>query len=124
MAGFDRCAAALALTESDDDQKAWGDQGLAIGRWQMHPAFVAEWWPDDIAVGWSWDRLFHAALLKFYDARYVAGVTLSQVVMEFHLGVQAVKDGRSDAHYLAQVEEFYDSPVATRGGSPCTRVYC
>ncbi len=67
MTGFERFAAALALTESDDDQKAWGDQGLAIGRWQMHPAFVAEWWPDDIAVGWSWDRLFHAALLKFYE---------------------------------------------------------
>ncbi len=115
MTDFERFAAALALTESDDDQKAWGDQGLAVGRWQMHPAFVDEWWPDDIEVGWSWDRLFHAALLKFYTARFVQGVTLSTVVMEFHLGVAAVKEGRQDPHYLTKFVKFYDSPVQARG---------
>src|ERR1700732_382897 len=112
MTDFERFAAALALTESDNDQKAWGDQGLALGRWQMHPAFVDEWWPDDIGVDWSWDHLFHAALLRFYSKKFVAGVTLSTVVMEFHLGVQAVKDGRWDATYWLRFSKHYDAPVS------------
>jgi hypothetical protein len=112
MTEFERFAAALALTESDNDQKAWGDQGLAMGRWQMHPAFVDQWWPTNIEVDWSWDHLFHAALLRFYTARYVQGVTLETVVMEFHLGVQAVKEGRRDATYLARFGKHYNAPAA------------
>lgn len=110
MTEFERFAVALALTESDNDQKAWGDQGLAMGRWQMHPAFVDEWWPDDIGVDWSWDHLFHAALLRFYTTRYVQGVTLSTVVMEFHLGVKAVNEGRWEAIYWERFRKFYDAP--------------
>jgi hypothetical protein len=115
MTDFERFAAALALTESDNDQKAWGDQGLAMGRWQMHPAFVDEWWPDDIGVDWSWDHLFHAALLRFYTKRFVERVTLFTVVMEFHLGVQAVKDGRWDATYLERFRMHWSAPVSLIG---------
>lgn len=111
MTDFERFAAALALTESDNDQKAWGDQGLAMGRWQMHPAFIDEWWPDGIGVDWSWDHLFHAALLRFYTTKYVQGVTLSRVVMEFHLGVQAVEEGRWDKPYWNRFSKYYNDPA-------------
>ena len=113
MTDFERFAAALALTESDNDQKAWGDQGLAMGRWQMHPAFVDEWWPDDIGVDWSWDHLFHAALLRFYTTRYVQGVTLNRVVMEFHLGVHAVKEGHWDKTYWERFRKYYDAQITS-----------
>lgn len=107
MTDFEKFAHALALTESHDNPQAWGDQGLAVGRWQMHPAFVDNYWPDDIGVDWSWDHLCRAALLRFYSTRFQPGRTLEQVVMEFHLGVHAVAEGDWDAVYAARFQTFY-----------------
>jgi hypothetical protein len=108
MTEFLRFEQALALTESDDDQKAWGDQGLAMGRWQMHVAFVDEWWPDDIGVDWSWDHLFAAALQRFYSAKFAAGVTLQHMVMQFHLGEKAQLRGDHDDVYWTRFVKFYN----------------
>ncbi len=99
MTGFEKFAKALALTESNDNAQAWGDQGLACGRWQMHPAWVDEWWPDGIEVNWSWDHLFRAALLRFYTAKFQPGIVLSKIIMEFHLGAAAVASGEFDHAY-------------------------
>jgi hypothetical protein len=109
MTDFERFASALAMTESNNNPQAFGDDGLAYGRWQMHPAFVDEWWPDDVGVDWSWDQLFINALLRFYDTRLQPGRSLIDVVMEFHLGVQAVKDGKWDKPYAERFTGFYSS---------------
>jgi hypothetical protein len=108
MTDFDKFAQALALTESNDNPQAFGDDGLAYGRWQMHPAFVDEWWPAELEVLWSWDHLFRAALLRFYSARFQPGRTLEQVVMEFHLGVHAVAEGKWDQAYQKRFQDFYN----------------
>lgn len=113
MTDFERFAHALALTESHDNPQAFGDDGLAYGRWQMHPAFVDDWWPDDIGVDWSWDHLFRAALLRFYSTRSAAGVPLQKVVMEFHLGVHAVAAGEWDTKYGLRFADFYDGVEKT-----------
>jgi hypothetical protein len=111
MTDFERFAQALALTESNDNPHAWGDQGLAVGRWQMHPAFVDEWWPGDIGVDWSWDRLFRAALLRFYSTKCEPLVSVVNLVMQFHLGVHAVAEGKWDKDYEARFVGFYTQVV-------------
>ena len=113
MTDFERFAKALALTESNDDPRAWGDHGVAAGRWQMHPAFVDEWLPISMEVAESWDQLFHDTLENFYQVRTAKGVALDKLVMEFHLGVHAVAEGKSDADYAARFAKFYEGVKST-----------
>lgn len=108
MTDFDKFAHALALTESDDNEHVWGDNGVAVGRWQMHPAFVAEWTPLHLEVAESWDGLFRDTLKHFYEVRTAKGVTGTKLAMEFHLGVRAVAIGRWDTPYQLRFEEFYN----------------
>ncbi len=97
---FEKFALALALTESDDNERAWGDDGghgvnyLACGRWQMHPAFVWEFGPAQVQVLDSWNTVFKHTLFNFWMSRGAAGRSENQIAMEFHLGVAAVKEGR------------------------------
>jgi hypothetical protein len=107
MTDFEKFAYALALTESHNDPRAWGDDGVAVGRWQMHPAFVDEFWPADLEVAESWDDLFRAVLREFYGKRQALNVPLPIMVMEFHLGVRAVAEGKRDANYAARFAKFY-----------------
>lgn len=109
MTDFERFAHALAMTESHDKPEAIGDDGLAFGRWQMHPAWLDEWWPDGLGVDWSWDRLFREGLKRFYDSRMLPGVSLIDVVMMFHLGEHAVKEGKWDRPYQDRFTGFYEA---------------
>jgi hypothetical protein len=102
MTDFERFSKALALTESNDDSKAWGDSGLACGRWQMHPAWAFDWWPKHVGVLWSWDTLFRTMLQSFYLAKSAERHAVTMIAMEFHLGAAAVKNGAWDAPYLAR----------------------
>jgi hypothetical protein len=99
---------ALALTESQNNQRAWGDQGLACGRWQMHPAFVWDYGPDNVAVRASWDDIFSAALAGFFQERAPITTDPVKLAMEFHLGVRAVSEGQWDAVYAARFQSFYE----------------
>lgn len=45
MASVDRFVAITALCESVDNPEAWGDDGRACGRWQIHPSAYASWGP-------------------------------------------------------------------------------
>lgn len=97
---FVKFAAALGATESTDNPHAWGDEGLAVGRWQMHPAFVDDYYPDDvIEVHDSWNTFFRKVLLQFVTRREAAGSDVMRAAMEFHLGVEAVRIGQWDAQY-------------------------
>lgn len=79
---------ALAITESNDNPAAWGDQGLAMGRWQVHPAWV---W-DHLcktglfpAVRESWNSWIERGIMYFVQL-YSVRFTPRELAMSFHLG--------------------------------------
>jgi hypothetical protein len=102
MTEYEKFAQALALTESQDKQFSWGDDGLACGRWQMHPAWVDRYWPDDVGVDWSWDHLFRAALIRFWGGKHKIGRP-TELAMEFHVG-----------HWIEPTDHAWDKPYAAR----------
>lgn len=104
---FNKWKAALAMTESTNNDRAWGDEGLAVGRWQMHPAFVWDFGPDDVAVRESWDALFADTLLNFYATRAPHVPDPVKLAMEFHLGLHAVAEGQWDQVYADRFQGFY-----------------
>ena len=129
MTEFERFAEALAKTESDDRELAWGDPKehtapstvdffghrlaipgrdfMAMGRWQMHPAWYAEWADPAMQVGWSWDEAFRAALRKFWDAYDTQSVPIGHRVMIFHLGASAFARGQWDQDYFDRFHRFW-----------------
>ena len=108
MIDFDKFLNALAMTESNDDTKAWGDEGLAVGRFQMHPAFVWDYGPDTVGVVWSWDHVFRETLRNFLAEREpIHNGDAVHIVMEFHLGVSAVSKGQWDKAYAERFARFY-----------------
>ena len=131
MADFERFAEALAKTESDDRELAWGDpksrEGLtyigvgtaarrfegsnfmACGRWQMHPAWYAEWADPAIQVGWSWDEAYRAALKRFWVKETPNVTTEVDKAMIFHLGSSAWARGEWDQPYADRFTRFYDT---------------
>lgn len=69
-ATFEQWSTALAYTESNNNPNApLGDDGRAIGRWQMHLPFLYTWltsyqWRGEITV----DKRCELALRNFYNA--------------------------------------------------------
>lgn len=131
MSEFERFALALALTESADRECAWGDpkapQGIsetwlsgnlaqvkgarfmALGRWQMHPAWYAEWADAGVEVDWSWDQAFRAALLRFWDKMVKGGWPALSIALIFHLGMNAFARGERDHVYASRFVKFWDA---------------
>lgn len=131
MTEFERFALALALTESDDRELAWGDaksrEGLtyigvgsgarrvegaefmAMGRWQMHPVWYAEWADPAIQVGWSWDTAFRAALRRFFDEYGRQDKPIWERAQIFHLGASAFARGEVDRDYALRFARFWDA---------------
>ena len=82
---FDQFADVLAHVESADNPQAWGDAGRACGRWQQHPAFVAQWCPSmRWTLGMRWDDVFREALREFYNAAVRDGVPDEEAAEGFH----------------------------------------
>lgn len=129
MTEFERFAEALAKTESGDREIAWGDPKderrvtyifqnmpsltihgsdfMAMGRWQIHPAWYAEWADPAMQVGWSWDQAFRAALRRFYDKESRNVTTEVDKAMIFHLGSVAWARGEWDKNYETRFKGFY-----------------
>ena len=113
MIDYKAWSLALAKTESDGNPRAWGDDHttskmpLAVGRWQMHLAFVDEWWPDGFEVNelTTWDELFDACLREFFDKLSSVAASATQLAMWFHL--HGNKGGGWDAEYAKRFEGFY-----------------
>lgn len=112
MSEFERFALALAWTESNNNAEAWGDHGLAMGRWQVHPAWYAEWADPAIQVGWSWDQAVRAALRRFCDGTLGRGISVLGTAMIFHLGARAVARGEWDKDYEARFKKFWDAQTS------------
>lgn len=109
MNEFERFALALAWTESSNQETVWGDHGLAAGRWQIHPAWYAEWADPAIQVGWSWDQAFRAALRRFWNEYERQKKPVTERAQIFHLGASAFARGEWDAVYGARFEEFWNA---------------
>lgn len=98
---------ALAIVESSDNPRAWGDDGLACGRWQMHPAFCDTYRPRVVHVRMSWDEYFEGSLRRFFEMRAAVCDTTAVLAQQFHLGVQAVLDGEWDWIYDQKFERAW-----------------
>src|SRR5712671_728579 len=107
MTEFERFAAALAKTESNDFELTWGDAKepdgtsqlhwgglghsakganfMAMGRWQMHPAWYHDWHEEDTAVDASWDEEFRRALERFWHNHLGGERSIVHMAMVFHL---------------------------------------
>lgn len=98
-------ALALRMTESDDDPRAFGDAGLAITSYQVHPC----WLWDQIkrfelrpGLSESWDEWIQVYVLAFYAAAAGDGAPVNEA-MHFHLGHPAkVTDPDWDIEYSAR----------------------
>jgi hypothetical protein len=79
---------ALAIVESNNDPHAWGDSGLAMGRWQVHPAWVYGYLRItgvQPGVRESWDGFVGRIVEAFFESRPTS-CTPIQSAMWFHLG--------------------------------------
>lgn len=110
---FEKFARALAEIESANNERAWGDDAgrgmnyLACGRWQMHPAFLWDYGPKEVGVLWSWNTLFEQTLYNFWLENGGAGESQVRIAMRFHLGVEAVKQGRFAIAYADEFNKHY-----------------
>lgn len=111
MITFDQFTHALALVESQDVPNAIGDNGRALGPYQMHPDFCDTYYPDTVQIGWTWRDFYHACLLVFWNTEF-GGLQLNDLdaavnlAMKFHLGVGAVSQGKWDATYAERFRNF------------------
>ena len=81
---IDLLARCMAHVESDNTAAAQGDDGRAFGRWQMHPAWFAQWYTPQL--GDTWDRACARALWRFLRAEAAGGRSVFQALALFHLG--------------------------------------
>jgi hypothetical protein len=129
MTDFERFAKALALTETHDLETAWGDAKserpltvvghepgstvtakcnfMAVGRWQMHPAWYHDWMRTVPPVGSSWDECFKAALLAFYATEKALGRSPMEMAMTFHIGHWPILQADWDEKYAERFANYY-----------------
>lgn len=108
---YQKWSYALAMTESTNNPHAWGDSGQAVGRWQMHPAFVWQYGPDDVGLSETWNDVCAQALQAFFNERSARTPDAVRLAMEFHLGVEGVAKGQWDAAYENRFKIYYGNQV-------------
>jgi hypothetical protein len=102
---------ALGQAESKFNLEAWGDGGRACGAYQMHPAFVWQWGPDVVPVGWNWADLFDTCLENFWlaAAKPVDFEKARALATGFHLHGQPNEkpepDPEHDKRFTAALEQ-------------------
>lgn len=96
---FDQFAAVIAEIESGNNPQAWGDAGRAMGRYQQHPAFVAQWHPSsEWTLGMTWDVVCLGALMRFYTRAVADGVSDTEAAQNYHLHGQPTGGNDSPAY--------------------------
>lgn len=96
---------ALGLTESNGNKQAWGDQGLASGRFQVHPAWMWTWSTKYHMVPFvdeSWDR-FTERVVEAFFSDHAHTLTPVEIAMYFHIG-----------HIVVGASPQWDSAYANR----------
>lgn len=93
---------ALAIVESGSNPDVvLGDGGYAMGRWQIHPIWLAEMldaeWRGGNGRPWmllrgSWDAAFRCILGRWVQARLTDSMEPLSVALWFHTGQRGVRD--------------------------------
>jgi hypothetical protein len=98
-------ALVLGAVESDNNAEAWGDGGQAMGRWQVHPAWVMEYafnYNIAPAVDDTWDVFIGLIVVEFFARRSSARTPVS-IAMAFHVGHEVEIGAYGwDAEYAAR----------------------
>ena len=87
---------ALAMTESGEDAKAWGDNGRAVGRFQVHPDWLWTWakhYGLQPNLDETWDSFITRVVIAF-ATDHLSYLSQVEVAMYFHLGHKTIP-----AHY-------------------------
>jgi hypothetical protein len=102
--------AVLAHTESKSNPNApLGDDGRALGRWQVHPDWVwstARRFSLQPLLNESWDRFVERLVTAFYKehSQYLSDI---EVAMFFHLGhLESPDQSGWDKGYAERFEEY------------------
>lgn len=78
----------LGLVESSGNEYAWGDSGRALGRFQVHPAWLFEAatrYAIQPTVDDTWDIFVERVVLAFFASNIINSNPL-KVAMHFHRG--------------------------------------
>ena len=97
-------ASVLAEVESGGNWQAWGDEGRAMGRWQVHPDWLWGWAKNyrvEPALDETWDAFVMRVVLAFARDHFARGMSAVTVAMYFHLGHL----GDFDRDYAARFDE-------------------
>jgi hypothetical protein len=101
--------ACLAETETNDNPRAWGDNGRAIGRFQVHPDWVHT---QEVRFGLqpvlneTWDSFITRLVTKFFEL-HIGTMDEQEVAMYFHLGHRTLPtDADWDTHYAERFQGF------------------
>lgn len=99
-------AKAIAVVESGDrSNPPLGDDGRALGRYQMHPDWLWEWATNlktVPALSETWDAYFTRLIQQYFGYRTGQGLTAIQAAVSFHVGhIVREDDPTWDAQYAS-----------------------
>jgi hypothetical protein len=99
MTEVEHIVEALRIVESSGSQSITliGDQGRALGPWQIHPDFLAQWYHP--VVGDTWLEAMEKAATGCVQHYVDEGLTPFDVAQIFHLGYAGWRDGGPDKNY-------------------------
>jgi len=105
MTTVDQFMGALAVVESSNNDHAWGDDGRALGRWQVHPDRLwSEMHRHTITpqLGETWDHLVWRVLLAIFF-EFTGKYCAVWIAMYWHVGhMCAATDDDWDLRYAAR----------------------
>lgn len=100
---------ALAMTESGQNAKAWGDNGRAVGRYQVHPDWLWSWakhYSLQPKVNETWDD-FITRVVYIFALDHLSKAEAVRVAMYFHLGHPSLPtSGDWDADYANRFSQY------------------
>lgn len=114
----DQFATAIGIVESNGDSDVpLGDDGRALGRWQIHPDEMWTWAKRlTLApqVNETWDSFVGRLIKGFYSFHTVQTLTDVQIAMTWHLGHISRED--SPDWDLAYADKFRNAARTVQGG--------
>lgn len=111
----DEFARKLWITESAGRLYDWGDDGLAMGAYQQHPAWMFDWAKHlglTPTVLESWNHFEGRLVRAFFTLHSQMGTPPTEIAMKFHLGHACKPDAPEwDKQYAARFEAAPNGPA-------------
>lgn len=110
MTTVDQFLEALAEVESSNNPEAWGDDGRAMGRCQVHPDALWTYchrYKVTPQLRETWDHLVRRVLTAFYN-EWAQAHEPREIAMEWHLGHPSFPSSADwDADYARKFDSAY-----------------